>query len=498
MLRIRINKSPPSPTDRIACATLQTGSDTLLKDVGIIDADPPASGLTPRAILRRFSRAMNIASLRSHLAIAVALVTCAWMHASPAVGWTWAGGITADSAVVTARIASPSPAHLSIDGLTTPIQPALTEPMAAGTLHRFNLSGLEPDTVYRYRLTAVDGTPLDQEPRSVRTFPAPGQPASFRFAVGSCSRGKDSPVFTAAAHHGARFFLHTGDFHYYDITENQVEAFRTAYDDHLSSPRLRAMLSNTPLIYQWDDHDFGPNDSNKTSPSRAASLRNYRELVPHYPLTVAAADPLAPVDQAFSVGRVRFIMSDLRSERHPAGHRMMSAAQDAWLRKQLIAARDEGCPLIFWVSSVPWNGAPSKDDRWQGYPAHRAEIADFIKASGLAGRVAILAGDAHMTAIDDGTHSDFATGGGAPIRVFQAGPIANRGSYKGGPYSHGARHKSALNEYLFQFGLVDVFDDGQQIRVTWSGRDGRDGIGGQILQSERDAEGPIQFEFSVP
>jgi phosphodiesterase/alkaline phosphatase D-like protein len=435
--------------------------------------------------------------LRFVRAVILALTACAISQASP-IGWTWAGGTTAESTVITARVEANRPAHISIEGFDTLISPLLTEPMSAGALHRFSLTGLKPDTVYNYRIVDAHGAPLDDEPRSIRTFPAPGKPASFRFAVSSCAKGIDSPVFAAVAHQNARFFLHTGDFNYDNIAENRVEAFRPAYDSHLSAPRLRTLLAQTPLIYQWDDHDFGPNDSNRTSPSREASLRNYRELVPHYPLTVDAADLLAPVDQAFTVGRVRFILSDLRSERDPAGRRMMSAAQDAWLRTQLLAARDAGHPLIFWVSSVPWNGAPSKDDRWQGYPAHRTEMADFIKANGLAGKVAVLAGDAHMTAIDDGTHGDFATGGGAPIRVFQAGPIANRGSYKGGPYSHGARYKSDVNQHLHQFGLVDITDDGQRIRVTWSGRQGADGVGDKVLLSERDAEGPIQLEFTVP
>ena len=427
--------------------------------------------------------------------VVFALGTC--VHASP-VGWVWTGGVTADSAVVTARIDTPAPVNLRIVKPDLIVVPALTAPMDRGTLHRFVIAGLKPDTTYAYRLVAADGATLDDETRSFRTFPAPDKPASFRFAVGSCAKSKDSPVFAAAARQGARFFLHTGDFHYYDIVENRVEAFRTAYDTHLSAPRLRTMLATVPLIYQWDDHDFGPNDSNRTSPSREASRRNYRELVPHYPLTLATPGPDGPTDQAFTVGRVRFILSDLRSERDPAGRRLMSAAQDAWLRARLLDARDAGCPLIFWVSSVPWNGAPSKDDRWQGYPAERTEIADFIKTNGLAGRVAVLAGDAHMTAIDDGANSDFATGGGAPIRVFQAGPIANRGSYKGGPYNHGARYKTEGDRQLNQFGLVDVQDDGKTLRVTWSGRQGADGIGDQVLASERDAEGPIQLEFTVP
>ncbi|HSI08276.1 MAG TPA: alkaline phosphatase D family protein [Rariglobus sp.] len=427
------------------------------------------------------------------------LFVSAALHASP-VGWTWSGGLTADSVIVTARIETDSPANLLITGITAPVSATLTAPLEHGTLHRFTLHGLKPDTLYSYKLVDSAGKILDEESRSFRTFPAIGTPASFRFAVGSCAKGMNSPVFSAAAHQGARFFVHTGDFHYYDITENRVEAFRRAYDTHLSAPRLRAMLATVPLIYQWDDHDFGPNDSNRTSPSREASRQNYRELVPHYPLSVITAPDAksGPTDQAFSIGRVRFILSDLRSERDPVGRRLMSAAQDAWLRAQLITARDTGHALIFWVSSVPWNGAPSDNDRWQGYTKHRTEIADFIKANGLAGKVAILAGDAHMTAIDDGANSDFATGGGAPIPVFQAGPIANRGSYKGGPYNHGARYQSAPDQFLNQFGIVDIRDDGKTLHVSWSGRQSSDGIGDQVLLSERDAQGPIQYEFTAP
>ncbi len=418
-------------------------------------------------------------------------------HAS-SVGWSWAGGITANSTIVTARIISDTPATLRIIETDTTVTPSLTEPMASGNLQRYALTTLKPDTTYHYTFLDAAGSSIDDKPRSFRTFPEPGAPTSFRFAVASCARGTDSPVFSAATRQSARFFLHTGDFHYFDITENRVETFRAAYDTHLSQPRLDAMLAGMPLIYQWDDHDFGPNDSNRNSPSREASLLNYRQLVPHYPLTAAGDDPLGPVDQAFTVGRVRFILSDLRSQRDPASRRMMSAAQDAWLRAELLAARDTGHPLIFWMSSVPWNGAANNyNDRWQGYADHRAEIADFIKANGLAGRVVILSGDAHLTAIDDGANSDFATDGGAPIPVFQAGPIFNKGSYKGGPYNHGASYETPEGKMLTHFGLVDIHDDGTQIRVMFSGRDGSDGIGDTVLTSERDAEGPIEWSFTV-
>ena len=88
-----------------------------------------------------------------------------------------------------------------------------------------------------------------------------------------------------------------------------------------------------------DDHDFGPNDSHRESPGREAALATYREVVPHYPLVVGADDPEAPVAQAFTVGRVRFIISDLRSARNrkqdPDGPEktMMGEGQLAWFKK---------------------------------------------------------------------------------------------------------------------------------------------------------------------
>lgn len=439
-------------------------------------------------IARIFSAMISIIAV-------LALAACARSQSSP-VGWAWTGGVTEKSAIVTGRIDTKEPASLFIVEKSTTLAPTLTAPMEGGILHRFILSDLKPNTLYHYRFVSSEGTPLDEETRSFSTFPATGQPASFRFAVASCSKPVNSPTFEAAAHQGVSFFLHTGDFHYHNIAKNRVKVFRAAYDSHLSAPRMRSFLAKTPLFYQWDDHDFGPSGSDKTSPSREASIQNYRELVPHFSIT-NPGDPLAPVDQVFTVGRVRFILSDLRSQRDRAGHRMMNAAQDAWLRAELLAARDAGCPLIFWMTTTPWNGAPADFDRWQGYTAQRTEIADFIKANGLVGKVAILSGDAHMTAIDDGTNSDFASGGGSPIRVFQAGPIYNSGSYKGGPYSHGSSYQGESDKKFAHFGLVDIKDDGKKILVTWSGREGSDGIGDHVLISQRDAQGPIQYEFTV-
>lgn len=442
--------------------------------------------------------------------VLLALASFAWIKfaPSPPVSWAWVGGLAEDRAVVSVQVKDAKPVRIRLvsqqrDGITTLptskiFTPAASLPLGSRRVLRFELAGLNPATTYSYVLESDSSVALDSTERTLTTFPVPGTPASFRFALGACASDTNSPAFAAIARQQARFMVHTGDFHYFNIDKNKVELFRAAYDKHLSAPRLSAMLTSVPLIYQWDDHDYGKNDSNRTSNSRQASLQNYQEFIPHFPLNVVDEDTPkagAPTDQAFTIGRVRFILSDLRSRRDVGTRRMMSAAQDAWLRAQLLDAKGK-YPLIFWVSSVPWNGEPNEADRWQGFPAHRTEIADFIKANGITG-VCVLAGDAHMVGIDDGSNSDFATGGGAPLRVFQAGPIANRGSYKAGPYSLGGNADSPPDGRLYHFGLVDVQDDGRAITVHWSGRDGSDGIGDKVLKAQRWGTGPIELTFKV-
>ena len=107
------------------------------------------------------------------------------------------------------------------------------------------------------------------------------------------------------------------------------------------------------------------------------------------------------------------------------------------------------------------NGFECDDhDNWGWYPEERKNIANFIKKNDIP--VCIVSGDAHMAAIDDGTNSDYATNGGAPIPIFHAGPLDRKPSIKGGPYSHGASGVRG------QFGIMEVIDDGgDNICIEW-------------------------------
>ena len=124
---------------------------------------------------------------------------------------------------------------------------------------------------------------------------------------------------------------------------------------------------------------------------------------------------------------------------------------------------------------------PFGEDHWSVFSTERREIADFIKSNNIRG-LAILHGDAHMLAADNGQYSDYATGGGAAVPVMGAGPLDQNPSIKGGPYSQGV-YRTKKGEGCF--GLVTVIDDGGTMQVKFSGRNNRD-------------EEKISLEFSVP
>jgi len=200
---------------------------------------------------------------------------------------------------------------------------------------------------------------------------------------------------------------------------------------------LFALASGGVVTLKEQEPDL-PNDSDRTSRSRGAALEGYRRFVPHYPL---APGPDAPIHQAFRVGRVVFLVTDCRSARSPRrlpeGERtMLGEPQRLWLEEQLEAARS--APLVVWVNSVPWitKRDESTKEGWAPFERERRRIADTIVRLGLVERLVMLSGDAHMLALDDGTHSQYSTLPGAPARGFvvaHAAPMDRRPTRKGGP-----------------------------------------------------------------
>ena len=148
---------------------------------------------------------------------------------------------------------------------------------------------------------------------------------------------------------------------------------------------------------------------------------------------------------------------------------MMGGRQKDWFKQELLRGKKDG-DLIVWVSSVPWIYKENPEsDSWGGFAEEREEIANFLKKNEIE-NIVILGGDAHMVAYDDGSNSDYATGGGTPIPVVQSAPLDQAGSRKGGPYSEGMYPgRSVFPPHDGQFTLMEVTDDGgDELCIDWS------------------------------
>lgn len=387
----------------------------------------------------------------------------------PLVAWAWAGGVTPTSVTVTARTRTDAADVRLVVSRTRDLERAdQTRARTAtdGNDHvvGWTAEGLSPSTTYHYGIR-VDGV-LSGWRGTFRTFPE-DRPA-FTFVVGADARtGSSARVFDTIRRHDPLLYLNLGDFFYGDVDIDDPDRYLAQYDANLSAPAQAALYRRVPIAYTWGDHDFAANDADRHAAGRPAALAVYRRVVPHYPLA-GGAD--APIFQAFSVGSVRFVLTDNRSQREPGAKppTMLGREQLRLLEEELHHA--DRHDLVVWGNADPWVDRPAAGkDTWGGYAEERRRIADMI-AEYDVDNLLMVSGDAHMLAYDDGSHTDYSARGSASFPLLQAAALDRKPSIKGGPYS------GPVLPGAGQFGLVRVEPRRAGVHLTIEGRDWRDRV----------------------
>lgn len=318
-------------------------------------------------------------------------------------------------------------------------------------------SNLAPSSRFHYALysnTTAEGAEADFKKNKATegyfsTFPLQGTPSNFTFSVGACLRTGaktfklDPPeTFDAMAREKPAFFLHQGDLHYDDLVQGTQADFDAAISTTVAAPHFRTLLRSTPIAYIWDDHDFGGNNADSSSASKLASRRSYHANIPHYPFLaqreldtksangtaqehLAALDDVddIPIYQAFAFGRVRFLLTDLRSESTVGGD-IMSESQMTWLLGEIANASQWG--MVVWISTMAWN---ANTKGWGSFRKCRTRISNQIADYNVT-NLLVLAGDFHGMGFDDGTNTDYsdANRGSAAFPLGYVNPLGNMGS----------------------------------------------------------------------
>jgi len=382
----------------------------------------------------------------------------------------WVGALTDQGATVVCKLTHASDAVvLAVTGPSGTIRTSPVATVGTTNVAALVVSGLSTDTEYFYTIES-DGAAIAGPTGRFRT--APSGNASFTFAfAGDASNASNHVVFEAIRDEDPLFFIHLGDAHYSDIATNSPALFEAAYDELLSSPRQSVLYAEIPTVYCWDDHDYGGNNSNGSSPSRPAAAAAYRARVPHY--TLADSSPTGGIQHSFDIGdHVRIIVTDERSYASAnsatdnSSKTMLGSAQKTWFKDLLSNSSDR---LIVWVCSRTFGGLTSAGaDHWGGFVTERAELVAHAHAH-CPGRLVVLSADMHALGIDDGSHHDFLSGGGEPLPTFQAAPLDRTPDatvYGGATYSEGWFNANG------QYGLMTVDDaGGPTVHVTWRGYD---------------------------
>jgi alkaline phosphatase D len=385
----------------------------------------------------------------------------------------WSGGVTSSSAQVVVAVRNDETVAVAFSDRRTAagglIQPRLAREVSAlaapgFAVVTFELPGLLPNTAYHYDVLIGKGAAPVVQGR-LRTFPREDTPASFRIvASGDAKTGSNHGVFDAIHAEDPLLFMHLGDLHYEDIKDDNGIKYIRAYQRVLNQSRQAALYRNVPIAYTWDDHDYSHNNATSDAVGRIVARQMYVACVPHYPIAEPGFD--RAIYQAFTIGRVRFLLSDCRSER--TKETMLGAAQKQWLKDELLRSRSVH-PLVVWINTVPWIAGTGQKS-WDRWDEERTEIADFITREKI-NNLCMLSADAHMLAIDDGSHNRPPNGGGG-FPVFQASPLDRSGSIKGGPYSH-----APITASGGQYGLMTVTDTGDdKVKVRWEGKRTGNGV----------------------
>lgn len=355
-------------------------------------------------------------------------------------------------------------------GFTSPVYG--TAVASSGGIAKMTITGLAADTLHYYRVQK-DGVDISTLTGQFRTKPA----ASFKCCFASCSQtGSNHAVFDSIRNESPHFFIHMGDRHYNDVADASDAAQREGHERALAQSRQHQLFREVCTYYVWDDHDYGPNDSDGTFTGKNNARRVFRERVPH--VTLEQNGEADPIYYSFDVGRVRFIVTDLRSEASAKGatddasKTMLGATQKTWF-KDLI--ENSAGFLLVWVCSRVFHATTSAGhDSWGGFNTERVELADHIKTH-ASGRFVILTGDRHQAGIDDGTNCDYATTGD-PLPICMAAPLDQSTNTHGG-----ATFSGGVSSGNGQYGIMEITDGGgASITVDWTLKNS----GGTTLDTE--------------
>ncbi len=184
------------------------------------------------------------------------------------------------------------------------------------------LANLTAETTYYLNLV-VNGTPRLSPPYpSFTTFPPSGTSRDFNFIVLTDFEAVKNlretvQTFASAAAQNPVFAFIGGDFDHRNpqTLDKKRQMYKDLYNRNtpFMGDFVNLILRKTAIIHQWDDHDSGLNNLDRTYPNWNLNQQVYQEYMPSYPLPSVTPG----IWQKFSYAQAECFVLDCRSQRDP-------------------------------------------------------------------------------------------------------------------------------------------------------------------------------------
>lgn len=272
---------------------------------------------------------------------------------------------------------------------------------------------VEPGRVYLYEVVVNGGRVSRPYPLRFQTqqlWQWRTDPPAFRIALGSCAYvdepiydrlgtpyGGGLEIFSSIARTRPDAMLWLGDNVYLrEVDWYSRTGILARYTHSRSIPELQPLLASTHHYATWDDHDFGPNNSDRSWVHKDKSLEAFK-LFWGNPTYGVGGKP--GVTTMFQWGDVEFFLLDDRYFRSPndrdqTGKRtMLGAHQLEWIMDALTAST---APFKIVAVGGQMMSPAAVFENFATYPEERQALIDAITAEKIPG-VLFLSGDRHLT-----------------------------------------------------------------------------------------------------
>lgn len=274
---------------------------------------------------------------------------------------------------------------------------------------KFELTGLDPHSVYYYRAAVVGKRPGPIG--RFTTAPKPDADETVKFCFSGDTRESYQPfhIMDAIRSKQPDFFIHLGDTIYADRggTARLLPEFWAKYRGNRADLAGQRLFSDTSAYVIWDDHEVA-NDYEGFHPLAAIGRKAFFDYWP----VRRNLDESDRLYRSFRWGRaLELFLLDGRQYRNRASETLLGTQQKRWLFDNLASSN-----ALFKCIATPVPFYGGGHDRWDGYPDERRELLQWIKEKNIKG-VFFLSADMHYAAVRR-------VPGKAALKEVTTGPMA--------------------------------------------------------------------------